>query len=662
MKNIYYCSSMHSNKYPSNSRSKFTASFHKDNLDFSDDDQLEVCIKSIIFDSKISHSDIESASDIPDIILMNKVSKSELIFDILQTGYDVAYIPIPDDHKSIDHDRNWSYVFDAQEKSNELQMRSFIISNFHKGFTSTNFILNGKDDEHLIVFQLLYIKRTKFSSYFDFKAWYNTIYENVTFKFKESEESRVLFGENLLKHLSIFPGSKFSKVEKLINLVEATIIEENNNKIHDIGNHILNKVINYTYFQISQNKLLFSDENLLKPLLLGLKSSFCKHSIRNSTYDQVVAVIDNSGKNNIKEIEFKNPSYYRTTKDQLSHATFEIFDFQTEKQPNFDVGSPTIINCIVRKMNENGQNSFSVLLDSSCKDSNLTYTNSPMDFHIKLAERLYLPENWGVSLKSLFMTTDLYNVSPDKFYISYSEEVTQEQFQSHWHEKYTKTGVRINSDGSVTTHPIESTKVPERYSVDHNEWEYEYRSSEIPLPPGCYESPSQLIDILQKSFDDNHVRLKIELENEKNLVISPKSDVIGGKFKIIFSPYLAYTLGLSDSVEKSFEYFFESTDPYKSTVEPKLQALNPKYLFVCCNLVDDTIFSGENVKLLRLLVNVEGNKFKVMNFDFLHPDVKDLRIREFSSIHVTITDVSGQPLLTDSLTPTILQLEFLSQS
>ena len=662
MKNVYYCSSMHSDKYPSNSRSKFTASFHKDNLDFEDDDKLEVCVKSIIFDSKVSHSDIESVSDIPDIILINKVTKSDTsIFDILQTGYDVGYVPLPDEHKSINHDRNWSYVFDAQEKLNEFEMRSFIVSNFHKGFTSTNFILNGTDDKHWIIFQLLYIEKTKFSSYFDFKAWYNTIYENVTFKFKESEESRVLFGENLLRHLSIFPGSKFSKVEKLINLVEATTLEENINQIHDIGKNILYKVINYTYFQISQNKLLFSDENLLKPLLLGLKSSFCKHSIRNNTYDQVVAVIDNSGKNNIKEIQFKNPTYYPTTKDQLSHATFELFDFQTEKQPNFDIGSPTIINCIVRKMNEKAQNSFSVLLDSSCKDSNLTYNNSPMDFHVKLAERLYLPENWGVSLKSLFMTSDLYNVSPDKFYFSYSEEVTQKEFQKHWRENYTKTGVSINSDGSVSTHPIETTKVPERYSVDHNEWEYEYMFSDVPLPPGCYESPSQLIDVLQKSFDDNHARLNIGLEDGKNLMISLKEDVVGGKFNIKFSPYLAYTLGLSDSIEKSFEYFFTSTEPYKTIVEPKLQVLNPKYLFVCCNIVDDTIFSGENVKLLRLLVNVEGNEFKIMNFDFLHPDVKDLKIREFSSIHVTITDVSGEPLLTDSLTPTILQLEFLSQ-
>ena len=86
MKNIYYCSSMHSDKYPSNSRSKFTASFHRDNLDFSDDDRLEVCVKSIIFDSKVSHSDIESGTDIPDIILINKVPKSGTsLFDILQT-------------------------------------------------------------------------------------------------------------------------------------------------------------------------------------------------------------------------------------------------------------------------------------------------------------------------------------------------------------------------------------------------------------------------------------------------------------------------------------------------------------------------------------------------------------------------------------------------
>lgn len=665
MKNVYYCSSMHSDKYPSNSRSKFTSSFHEDNLEFSDDDPLEVCVKSIIFDSKVSHSDIESKSDIPDIILINKVSKLETsIFDILQTGYDVAYIPIPSDHKILKYNENWSYVFDAQEQINEFGMRSFIVTNFHKGFTSANFILNDK--EHWIIFQLIYIKKTKFESFFEFKTWYNTIYENVTFKFKESEESKVYFGENLLKHLSIVPGTEISKVERLIHLLEipSDILEENTNNIHEIGKMLLMKIINYRYFKISANKLLFSEENLLKPLLLGLKSDFCKHSIRNSTYDQVVAVIDNSSNKNIKEIEFKNPVFYQTTKEKLSNATFEIFDFDTGKQPNFDIGSPTIVNCLVRKMKEHEQPSFSVLLDSSCKDSGLIHNNTPMNFRVKLAERLFLPENWGVSLKSLFMTTDLYNVSPDKFYFSYSEELKQKELISEWYDKYTSTGVTVNTDGDdgvVSFHPIESSRVPDRYVVDQNDWEYEYKFTDTPLPSGCYKSPSQLIDVLQKSFDDNHVRLNIRIEDGKKLIISLKEDVVGGKFRISFSPYLSYTLGLTNSLEKSFDYSFTSTNPYQTHVEPKLHMLNPKYLFVCCNIVDDTMFSGENVKLLRLLVNVEGNQYKIMNFDFLNPDIKDLKIREFSSIHITITDVSGEPLMTDSLMPTILQLEFLSQ-
>ena len=90
--------------------------------------------------------------------------------------------------------------------------------------------------------------------------------------------------------------------------------------------------------------------------------------------------------------------------------------------------------------------------------------------------------------------------------------------------------------------------------------------------------------------------------------------------------------------------------------------LNPKYVIVCADIVGETIFSGQHVKLLKILVNMEKNENEILNFDFLHYDVKDVKIREFSSIQITITDITGSPLITDSIIPTILQLEFFSKS
>ena len=103
-------------------------------------------------------------------------------------------------------------------------------------------------------------------------------------------------------------------------------------------------------------------------------------------------------------------------------------------------------------------------------------------------------------------------------------------------------------------------------------------------------------------------------------------------------------------------------EKYQANYETRLKMLNPKYVIVCADIVDETIFSGEHVKLLKIIVNVEHNDNEILNFDFLHYDVKDVKYREFSSIQITITDITGSPLITDSIMPTILQLEFFNQS
>ena len=182
------------------------------------------------------------------------------------------------------------------------------------------------------------------------------------------------------------------------------------------------RVINYDYILVDKKAILKSEESLLKPMLLGLRSNISQHTIRNNVFDQIVAAFNIANLSDVKEIEFKNPIFYPTTKEKLSKATFEIIDFLTNSRPYFDVGNPTIINCIIRKKMKKSE-SFAILLDSSCRQSkNLYEDNDSMNFKIELAERINIPENWGVSLKSLFLTNNLYNVTSNKFFISYKEE------------------------------------------------------------------------------------------------------------------------------------------------------------------------------------------------------------------------------------------------
>ena len=49
---------------------------------------------------------------------------------------------------------------------------------------------------------------------------------------------------------------------------------------------------------------------------------------------------------------------------------------------------------------------------------------------------------------------------------------------------------------------------------------------------------------------------------------------------------------------------------------------------------------------------------EIISFEFLHHDFVPLCVKEFSTIHITITDVAGNPILTNSISPTYLQLVF----
>ena len=62
------------------------------------------------------------------------------------------------------------------------------------------------------------------------------------------------------------------------------------------------------------------------------------------------------------------------------------------------------------------------------------------------------------------------------------------------------------------------------------------------------------------------------------------------------------------------------------------------------------------MKLLRMIVNNTAENERIIAFEFLHHDFVPLCVKEFSTIHITITDVAGNPILTNSVSPTYLQL------
>ena len=630
---------MQLDRHPSNSRSQFSSTIDINNLNFLSDDSIEVAIKSIMLDTDASHNIIESVSEIPDIVLVHTIDKSDSVLGLMQIGMDNVMTEFGANEKIEYEDK--TYIFDERSDVYELGGKALTVHDFHKGFSSVNFIFDSDESKTTIV-QLLFIQRTEMSSIRDFRKWFQSLFRNIVFKFKKGEFSAAYLGEKMVKYISVGPGNKKKTATRLIDFtnIHPEVINKNEN-----AKKFLMRVINYDYILVDKKSTLKSEESLLKPMLLGIRSNISQHTVRNNIFDQIVAVFNIANSSDVKEIEFKNPIFYPTTKEKLSKANFEIIDFLTNSRPYFDIGNPTIINCIIRKKMKK-TNSFAILLDSSCRQSkNLYEDNDSMNFRIELPERISLPENWGVSLKSLFLTNNLYNVTSSKFFISYKEEYGQGD------------SLPLVEHGP----PRPGKRMPDRYHLNTMEEKYEYHINGIPLKSGCYKSISEIVEQLQKCFDENHIRMKISNMNDKLVGITSNPTTSGGTFTIKLSPYLSFVLGLSNDIDKGFEHTFNGVEKYQANYETRLKMLKPKYVIVCADIVDETIFSGEHVKLLKILVNVENIENEILYFDFLHYDVKDIKYREFSSIQITITDITGSPLITDSIIPTILQLEFLSQ-
>ena len=66
----------------------------------------------------------------------------------------------------------------------------------------------------------------------------------------------------------------------------------------------------------------------------------------------------------------------------------------------------------------------------------------------------------------------------------------------------------------------------------------------------------------------------------------------------------------------------------------------------------------EHVKLLKMVTNIEHSSRNILSFEFLQDEYVDLNVKEFKTIQIAIMDATGNPVKTDSSTPTRLQLMF----
>ena len=353
---------------------------------------------------------------------------------------------------------------------------------------------------------------------------------------------------------------------------------------------------------------------LFRSTLYGIRSNISETTISSAHYDTLVALFQDRGKHDVLNIEFQNPPFFKTRKELLSHAQFNIIDLDSSKNNQTpSIGSPTYIHTIVQAAPKRMKRPFTIFLDSSCPISKQLYPdNTNTDFIIELPERFNFRRNWTVTLKTLFLSNKIQNIE-----------------DCHVHYRM------------------------------YNPSDYIVHEKAFTLKNGNYGTLASFIHEIAEEFKRTSMPFSIsEVENGRVKIKKTYAIRKGYKSELRLSKYLASILGFTSSPKQYQALRFDQNPEYIGPHIHNLFLVYPKNLIVGCNIVDDTIFGGQNVKLLRLITNSDNLESDILTFQFQQDEKVVLGIREFKSIHISIMDVTGSPVKSESNFPSRLQLMF----
>ena len=627
MKNIFYCSNAHAEIFNNNTRSCFNSYIDIHHLEYLHEDDIEAAIKSITYDDKICVP-IKINDTKPSIVIKHKIKsstyntlctsyklKEKKIYTILELTKSVDYVIFGDGNSY-----NEIYQVDHGYKFCDMQIVTprYVMHNIYLHDTD---IFSENELVQYINKVLKNVSRsstktTKIAKEILQKGDDGALYLNkVEYDINiESELANILNLEEV--NLDVFTGSSFSDVYSWLK-------PRGKVKKKTFLNVRLDTLFNYKepveYFLVRKrmkqplklNLKLFGID-----ALYGIKSNISeKLTVRNAGYDDIISVFVGNKTNDVVHIDFKNPTFFSTRKELLSRATFQIIDIASNRVPNFAVGSPTYIQVVIRKK-KNMEKKFNIFLDSSCEKSKAVYPeNNATNFTIDLPERLSFRRDWQVTLKSLFIPDSIRNVP--KCYLHYVQ------------------GIPGDTEGFTMKH-----------KVDHR------------LEEGNYPTINSILDELSEQMLKAQLPISIELYEGKVKISCPTVLQSGTVVSLMMSRDMGPILGFTKGYERFDGFNLYGYDFKIAPYEPNLFASYPKNLIIGCDVVDNTIFGGEHVKLLRMVTNTQHSSNRILSFEFLQNEYIDLNVKEFKSIKIGIMDATGNFLKTDSSTPTRLQLTF----
>ena len=625
-RNIFYASNTQSELFPYNTRTQFNQYVDVHNLDYIKQDDIEVAIKSIAFDNTQSIHILPTIEQ-PHIMIVQEISEEEpynqFMRTILNTKGEKSGVM-----KSLRNAKKIEEVIDISESNdfvfvnNCLARRIIVQSHLDREFSNILFISNNTIIHHIYL-------HYKECFYLDtFINHINDVLKSVTFYHDDAKIEtdlmqkeyelhalpfKVLIHEYIAESLGIYTEKQKSSqlLDYFNNIQDCT----KDSPAYMFMNDVYKFKQQLVYYEVKRGiSPLKVHPKLFRSTLYCIRSNISETTISSAHYDTIVGVFQDHGKHDVLNIEFQNPPFFKTRKELLSHAQFNIFDLDSSKNNQTpSIGSPTYIHTIVQAAPKRMKRPFTIFLDSSCPISKQLYPeNTNTDFIIELPERLNFRQNWTVTLKTLFLSNKIQNIED-------------------CHVQYRK----IN--------PID----------------YVVREKAFTLKNGNYGTLASFIHEIAEEFKRTSMPFSIsEVENGR-VKIKMKGRLKNGyKSELRLSKYLASILGFTSSPKQYQTLRFDQNPEYIAPHNPNLFLVYPKNLIVGCNIVDDTIFGGQNVKLLRLITNSDNLESDILTFQFHQDEKVMLGIREFKSIHISIMDVTGSPVKSESNFPSRLQLMF----
>ena len=128
---------------------------------------------------------------------------------------------------------------------------------------------------------------------------------------------------------------------------------------------------------------------------------------------------------------------------------------------------------------------------------------------------------------------------------------------------------------------------------------------------------------------------------------------------MVFNGYLNKILGFTVKGEARRHDLTKKFHTLEAPHTPNIHAYTPKSIIVTCDIVGETVFVGEHLKLLRIITYKMDRHGDTVHYNFLHDEYVDLKTHEFERITLRIGDVTGGLLKVDyAEIETRLQLEF----